>query len=108
MVIDNSTIKSKGESTRVKITCDYLSIDQAHKVCYKYLDEYHIEISETPGFTNVGLTPIQAPLDKAERILLTKRLTNDLIEARTREIVHTETKNIRDLIIAKAFFHLSK
>ena len=105
---DKFRIKSKGESTWVKISCDYLSLDQAHKVCYKYLDEYHIEISETPGFTIVGLTPIQEPLEKAERILLSKRLSNDLVEARTREIVHAETKNIRDLIIAKAFFHLSK
>jgi His-Xaa-Ser system protein HxsD len=105
---DKYTIKSKGESTRVKISCDYLSLDQAHKVCYKYLDEYHIEISETPGFTIIGLAPIQEPLEKAEGILLTKRLSNDLVEARTREIVHRETKNIRDLIIAKAFFHLSK
>jgi His-Xaa-Ser system protein HxsD len=81
------------------------SKDSIFKCLYWYGDKYHVNVSFADSNTyKISLKPMSdnsISKEKAEKIL--QKLERDLIDFNLRDIVTKETKNIRDLLIAKAF-----
>lgn len=81
------------------------SIELVHKCFYWYSGDYDIEIDK------ISKTTIQIKLfnnNFGNEIVdnsVVSKIRKDLIDFKTREIVNQETKTIRELIIAKAFFY---
>ena len=81
------------------------SKDSIFKCLYWYSGKYHTNISSIKdNILKISIKPvsaIQPSLQEGEELLL--KLERDLIDFNLRDIVTKETKNIRDLLIAKAF-----
>lgn len=71
-----------------------------HKCFYWYGSEYEVEIQAIDDTYIITLTSLKGPLNFE---MLQSKIKSDLIDFKTREIIFNETKNIRELIIAKAF-----
>jgi His-Xaa-Ser system protein HxsD len=81
------------------------SKDSIFKCLYWYGDKYHINVSFADSNTyRISLKPMSDnPLSQEQLEILLQKLERDLIDFNLRDIVTKETKNIRDLLIAKAF-----
>ena len=81
------------------------SKDSIFKCLYWYGDKFHTNLSFADSNTyRVSIKPIstiQLSSDGLENLLL--KLERDLVDFNLRDIVTKETKNVRDLLIAKAF-----
>jgi len=81
------------------------SKDSVFKCLYWYGDKYHTGVSFADSKTyQISLKPMSdnpISAEQAEKIL--QKLERDLIDFNLRDIVTKETKNIRDLLTAKAF-----
>lgn len=78
------------------------SSEVLHKCFYWYGNKFSVEINAKEDFFIVDISE----LSKENRIKeILPRIKNDLIDFKTREIILNETKNIRDLLIVKAFAH---
>lgn len=79
--------------------------DGIFKCLYWYGDKYRTNVSFADSNTyKISLKPLSDnPLshDQSEKLL--QKLERDLIDFNLRDIVTKETKNIRDLLTAKAF-----
>jgi His-Xaa-Ser system protein HxsD len=96
-IIDNEIVVYANDSLYSK--------DSIFKCLYWYSSDFHVNISLADSntfkislkpLTNENLSPIQ--LDN-----ILHKLEKDLIDFNLRDIVTKETKNIRDLLTAKAF-----
>lgn len=81
------------------------SKDSIFKCLYWYGDKYHTNVSFADSNTyKVSVKPIStnklSPIE-LENLLL--KLERDLVDFNLRDIVTKETRNVRDLLIAKAF-----
>ena len=78
------------------------TLDAIKKCIYWYTDKFAVEIKQLDNQFIISLDPKneEKNLDESEVI---KKLKNDLIDFEVRNVVTKETKNIRDLLIAKAF-----
>lgn len=71
------------------------------KCMYWYLAEFNVSIIHENDYHLVSLSlKNKEEFDEEELII---RIKNDLIDFKLREIVNTETSNLRELITAKAF-----
>ncbi|WP_158210725.1 His-Xaa-Ser system protein HxsD [Myroides phaeus] len=81
------------------------SKDSVFKCTYWYCNDFHCNIDivniEDNQYFKIVLVPLEQ--NKHNLKLVLKKLENDLIDFNLRDIVTKETKNIRDLLIAKAF-----
>jgi His-Xaa-Ser system protein HxsD len=95
---------SNGEIT-VYATTSLYSKDSILKCLYWYGDKFHINISmESEEEYRISLKPIPSSGLKEEELETYQyKLERDLIDFNLRDIVTKETKNIRDLLVAKAF-----
>ena len=92
--------RSKG-ALRVKVPLSIYNKDVIFKCFYWYTGEYDIEINEVSNNANIlisGKSDTKFDFDE-----LKSKIKRDLIDFKTRDIISKETKNVRDLIIAKAF-----
>ena len=92
--------QSKG-ALRVKVPLSIYNRDVIFKCFYWYTGEYDIEINEDSNNANIlisGKSDTKFDFDE-----LKSKIKRDLIDFKTRDIISKETKNVRDLIIAKAF-----
>ena len=81
------------------------SKDAILKCLYWYGDKFHGTLTTEDGqFYRVSLVPTTAhPLDLGDMELYLQKLERDIIDFNLRDIVTKETRNVRDLLIAKAF-----
>jgi His-Xaa-Ser system protein HxsD len=81
------------------------SKDSIFKCLYWYGHKYHTTVSFADSNTyRISLKPMSDnPLSQQQLEILLQKLERDLIDFNLRDIVTKETKNIRDLLIAKAF-----
>jgi His-Xaa-Ser system protein HxsD len=67
------------------------------------------EVTRQDGVFEVKLTkPNGELLTEDEQRSTEEKFRQSLIDYKTRSVILSETKNIRDLIIMKAFFHFSE
>lgn len=95
------------EVTIIDKTCIQIKIDKAlysseviHKCFYWYNGRYSVEINMELSSFIVDIRYLASDWHIDEMVCRIKR---DLIDYKTREIISNETKNIRQILIAKAF-----
>ena len=81
------------------------SKDAILKCLYWYGDKFHATVTlENDQQYRVSLVPTTAHLlDLGDMELYLQKLERDIIDFNLRDIVTKETRNVRDLLIAKAF-----
>jgi len=94
------------EYVEVKVQLNTYSLDVLHKCFYWYDDQFAVEIeAEAEKVGIVKLYPKKLILNENKFSELINQIRTDLVDFKTRDIVTKETKNVRDLLIAKAFAH---
>lgn len=95
----------KNEEIIVFANLSLYSRDSIFKCLYWYGDKFRTSISlideENIMISISSLSDF--PLSMKEKEIILRKLERDLIDYNLRDIVTKETKNIRDLLIAKAF-----
>lgn len=82
------------------------SIEIIHKCIYWYTDIYIPQVELLDHLSvQLSLTKKEGVYSTEEINELNNRLSIDLIDYKTRDIISKETKNIRELIVAKAFMY---
>jgi len=87
---------------QIKITQSLYSSEVIHKCLYWYKGKYEVDFEGVKGYFVLNITDPKSDIDLE---FVVKKLKEDLIDFKTREIIHIETRNIRELLIAKAFAH---
>jgi len=85
---------------KVIVESEIYGSDIIHKCFYWYTKNYSIDISQKLDKIEVLIGGISLNENKEELVTKIKR---DVIDFKTRDIISKETKNIRELLIAKAF-----
>jgi len=92
----------EGGYITVLLDSSLYSKDAIFKCLYWFGDKFHTEISVVDSKYKITLKPLEDNSTTDLDLYLAK-LERDLIDFNLRDIVTKETKNIRDLLIAKAF-----
>jgi His-Xaa-Ser system protein HxsD len=81
------------------------SKDGLFKCLYWYGAKFHVDVSIDDGNTyRISISPLEnANINQGELELYQQKLERDLIDFNLRDIVSKETRNVRELLIAKAF-----
>ena len=87
-------------SLHLQIDSRLYSLEVLHKCFYWYGDKYVVDINKDQEFYSVFISGIEGT--QITEGLVTK-IKHDLVDFKTREIISWETKNIREILIAKAF-----
>lgn len=87
-------------SIQIKIDSTLYSSEVVHKCFYWYGGKYSVEINTEQDFFVITISDPKKEWD-IEGIV--SKIKTDLIDFKTREIISSETKNIREMLIAKAF-----
>lgn len=85
---------------QVKIDSKLYSSEVIHKCFYWYGGKYSVDIKAEQDSFIIHISAIKKEFD-IKSIL--NKIRIDLIDFKTREIIFNETKNIREILIAKAF-----
>jgi His-Xaa-Ser system protein HxsD len=93
--IDETTIQIKIDNT-------LYSSEVVHKCFYWYAGKYSVEINTEQNSIVINLS---SPNKEWDIESVVSKVKTDLIDFKTREMISTETKNIREMLIAKAFAH---
>jgi len=79
-----------------------------HKALYWLGKDFISEVTRQDGFFEVILTKRNGELFAEDEQRSTEaKFRQSLVDYKTRSVILSETKNVRDLIIMKAFFHFS-
>jgi len=89
-------------SVQIKIDSTLYSLEVIHKCFYWYAGKYSVEISTEGKSFIVKMKEIKEEWDIQSVV---SKIQSDLIDFKTREIISADTKNIREMLIAKAFSH---
>jgi len=74
------------------------------KCLYWYGNKFHIHVSTSGNSYVIQLKPMaDNPISEADLEYYLQKLERDLVDFQLRDIVSQETRNIRDLLVAKAF-----
>ena len=94
---------TESDKLQVTVNTSFFSKDAILKCLYWYGEKFLIDI-ENKSEDNIAiiLTPKQ-PIAEEDKDFYIAKLNKDIIDFNLRDIVTKETKNIRDLLIAKAF-----
>ncbi|MGA6121622.1 His-Xaa-Ser system protein HxsD [Sphingobacterium anhuiense] len=84
----------------LKIQSTLYSISVVHKCFYWYSGKFDIDIESVDNNLIIKMSNIPDDMDKNSLI---SKIKKDLLDFNTREIIALETKDIRTLLIAKAF-----
>jgi His-Xaa-Ser system protein HxsD len=90
----------------ISILLEIYNMDVLHKCFYWYAEDFSVDIAiENDNAAVVKLFPKTHKLDADLFHRIEDKIRTDLLDFKTRDIVTKETKNVRDLLIAKAFAH---
>ena len=88
----------------VIVNKDIYDVDTIHKCFYWYTDKFEISIDEDKEKIIIRLSDTQKKLiDEKNYNYFRQKISKDIIDFKVRNIISKETKNIRDLLVAKAF-----
>jgi His-Xaa-Ser system protein HxsD len=91
-----------GSTAQIIIDGKIYSAEVIHKCFYWYGEKYSVDIKTEGDFLIVEISELSNE-GTIEKIF--PKIKNDLIDFKTREIISNETKNIREILIVKAFAH---
>tara|TARA_R110002167_G_scaffold134051_7_gene319392 strand:+ start:11494 stop:11859 length:366 start_codon:yes stop_codon:yes gene_type:complete len=87
---------------QLKVDSKIYSSEVLHKCFYWYGDKYSVTINKLGDFFVIDVSELSK--DGHIEIIIDK-IKKDIIDFKTREIIYKETKNIREILIVKAFSH---
>jgi len=95
----------EGNQINVFVDKNIFSQETILKTLYWYGDKFHTNISFTENGTyQVSLMPLSTSLIQADELeLYLQKFERDLIDFSLRATITNETRNIRELLLAKAF-----
>jgi len=104
-------IKNKNNIIFIKLDATIYDVEMLHKCFYWYTEDFIVEITKKRNIVEIQLSKkessdIKVSGNEYEKII--NKIKNDIIDFKSRDIVTKETKNIRDLLIAKAFYPLDE
>ncbi len=74
------------------------------KCLYWFGDKFHTEFVMVENLYQITLKPLaNANVKKDELDLFLQKLERDIVDFQLRETISKETRNVRDLLVAKAF-----
>ena len=85
---------------QLKIDSSIYSSEVVHKCFYWYIGKYSVEINLVQNYFLVTFSSLNKDMDVDS---IVNKIKIDLIDFKTREVIFKETKNIREMLIAKAF-----
>ena len=86
----------------ISLDSNVYSLEAVKKCSYWYTDNYSVDIKQDDDQVILLLEPLNEDTEE-DKDQIIKKLKNDLLDFQVRDIVTKETKNVRDLLIAKAF-----
>jgi His-Xaa-Ser system protein HxsD len=89
-------------SIQIKIDRSLYSSEVVHKCLYWYANKYSVEIKTEGNSFIIYLSNHNKEYDIKSVV---SKIKTDLVDFKTREIISNETKNIREMLVAKAFAH---
>ena len=89
-------------SFNIVLDSSLYSKDSIFKCIYWYSKSFIIEVKLVDNYYNIEFTPKDSSVISVDKEFMDK-LNQDFIDYNLRDIVSKETKNVRELIIAKAF-----
>lgn len=95
-------LNSSDEHIEISVDNSVYSKDALFKCLYWYTNVFQIDVITQDGHFHIKLTPSVHLSDEERKDYLVK-LNRDLVDFNLRDIITKETKNIRELLIAKAF-----
>lgn len=98
-------LRTQSNELLVRVKSSSYSIEIAHKCFYWYGEQFDVEIDLQGEMVTVLLTRKEDEVSNAYFEQLKSRIKRDMLDFKTRDIVTKETRNVRDLLIAKAFSH---
>lgn len=95
----------KGSEINVFADASIFNKEAIMKCLYWYGDKFHVDLQlNNSGFYNISLRLHESLETKPGDLeFYLQKLERDLIDYSLRDIISRETKNIRDLLVAKAF-----
>jgi His-Xaa-Ser system protein HxsD len=89
----------------VFVDSNLFSADSIFKCLYWYGAKFHTTISKIDdGGYKISISPLaNAGINTQDLEFYQQKLERDLIDFNLRDIISKETKNVRDLLVAKAF-----
>ncbi len=100
MNIPNNSYNTKEIS--IYLNHSFYSKSSIIKTLYWYSDRFIFQFNTKNEYFHLILNPIEE-LELEEMEKLFHLLNRDFLDFQLRQVIHEETKNIRDLITAKAF-----
>lgn len=88
---------------RVTVDKALYSEEVVYKCFYWYGDAFSISIEKEENTHQITLGKLNGSITEEGFAHLLSKIKNDLVDYKTREIIHKETKNIKEILIAKAF-----
>lgn len=68
------------------------------KTCYKYIDDFYLHLDQDDIYYYITIEP------KVETTTINmNEFKNEMVDQMNREIVYSQTKNIREILMARAF-----
>lgn len=93
-------------TARVVIDSSLYNETVVYKAFYWYAGSYEVDIaSDKEARFVVRVRPKEGELSDLHLAHLRERVHQDLIDFKTRHIIETETRAVRELLVAKAFAH---
>ena len=92
----------------IKLDNEIYSESVVFKALYWLAGNYKFDISKDKKYFNIEIEKINGSFDNGEITNLKVKISRSLVDMKTREIVINETKNIRDIMMLKAFFHFDE
>lgn len=94
------------ENHQINIILDsrLYSKDSIFKCIYWYLDKFIVNVTLESNFYHISFSPkLGTIIDSVELMDLKNKIHQDFNDFNLRDIISNETKDIRNLLIAKAF-----
>ena len=96
-------------SISIAVDAKIYNLDMIHKCFYWYTDNYIVEIDEKKDKIVVTLSPKEeTKIEENQFSTISKKIKNDIVDFKTRDVITKETKTIRELLIAKAFYPIEE
>lgn len=96
------------QTVRIEIDGNLYSEQVIYKCFYWYGKDYEVSITKNANLYTVRLTSLATSISDAILQSLRSKIAKDLVDFKTREIIHNETNNIKHILIAKAFSSLEE
>lgn len=96
-------VRLSADTATIAVDASVYSEAVVFKAFYWYGGDYDVRVESEPGALRVTLASLGGDISEERLAALASRVSRDLVDFRTRDIVARETQAVRELLVAKAF-----